>query len=67
MNRDETKQKQRVVTVDSASRVAPWGQYRWYARLRLQGRWLERAGFSAGTRVTVAVAEGRLVISRAEG
>ncbi len=67
MNSRERKHRQRVVTVDSASRVAPWGQYRLYARMRLQGRWLERAGFSAGTRVTVAVADGRLVISRAEG
>ncbi len=67
MNGGQNKHKQHVITVDSASRLAPWGQYRWYSRLRLQGRWLERAGFSAGTRVSVAVADGRLVISRAEG
>ena len=30
--------------------------------LRLQGRWLDRAGFARGTRVRVEVAPGRLVI-----
>ena len=31
--------------------------------LRLQGRWLERAGFPAGARVVVQVEEGRIVLS----
>lgn len=30
--------------------------------LRLQGQWLERAGFPAGSRVVVKVQKGRLVI-----
>jgi hypothetical protein len=34
--------------------------------LRLQGRWLERAGFSAGTHVRVYVSERRLVVEAVE-
>jgi hypothetical protein len=40
------------------------GDHRPY--LRLQGRWLERAGFGVGTAVHIEVFEGRLVLSRAE-
>lgn len=31
--------------------------------LRVQGRWLERAGFRAGARVQVEVQPGRLVVT----
>ena len=34
--------------------------------LRLQGRWLKRAGFAVGDSVKVQVAAGRLVIERAK-
>jgi hypothetical protein len=34
--------------------------------LRLQGRWLERAGFGVGTAVHIEVFEGRLVLRPAE-
>jgi hypothetical protein len=34
--------------------------------LRLQGRWLEQAGFEIGTRVRVLVSEGQLVVELAE-
>ena len=34
--------------------------------LRLQGRWLERAGFVIGARVRVWVSEGRLVVETVE-
>jgi len=34
--------------------------------LRLQGRWLKRAGFAVGDAVKVRVAAGRLVIEKAE-
>jgi hypothetical protein len=32
------------------------------AALRLQGRWLEQAGFAVGTRVHVQVSTGRLIV-----
>ena len=67
MNSGEREHKERVISVDLAHRAGPFFQYRTYARMRLQGRWLERAGFSAGTRVRIAVADGLLTISRAEG
>jgi len=31
-------------------------------RIRLQGKWLERAGFAPGTRVEVTVEAGKLTI-----
>ena len=34
--------------------------------LLLRGRWLERAGFTPGTLVTVQVGWGRLTVSRRE-
>ena len=34
--------------------------------LRLQGRWVARAGFPAGTRVVVQVQQGKIVILRSE-
>jgi hypothetical protein len=34
--------------------------------LRLQGRWLEKAGFCVGTPVRIEVAEGRLTVSASE-
>jgi hypothetical protein len=33
------------------------------AALRLQGRWLEQAGFAVGTRVHVQVSTGRLIVN----
>jgi toxic protein SymE len=35
--------------------------------LRLRGRWLERAGFTIGSKVRVAVSEGRLVLEAIPG
>ena len=32
-------------------------------KIRLSGRWLERAGFRPGSRVTVTVEDGRLVLT----
>lgn len=43
---------------DGSSRSAPM--------LRLQGRWLEGAGFAVGVPVTVHVGSGRLIIEVAE-
>jgi hypothetical protein len=37
-----------------------------HTSLRLQGRWLERAGFSLGTPVRVEVSERRLVVEVTE-
>ncbi|EPZ2456859.1 SymE family type I addiction module toxin [Citrobacter youngae] len=42
----------------------------WYSRspsLRLNGNWLEEAGFSTDTPVTVSVVPGRLVIEPVKG
>ncbi|HGN9372592.1 TPA: SymE family type I addiction module toxin [Citrobacter pasteurii] len=42
----------------------------WYSRspsLRLNGNWLEEAGFSTDTPVTVSVVPGRLVIEPLKG
>ena len=59
--------KARILTVDRSYRSDRWHrEYRPFPRLRLQGNWLERAGFTAGSQVTVAVAHGRLTISRVE-
>ena len=64
----ESKGKRRVLTVDRSYRPDRWHrEYRPYARLRLQGRWLERAGFAPGIRVAVAVADGCLMLSKVEG
>lgn len=30
--------------------------------LRLQGQWLERAGFPAGTKVVIQVKEGKIIL-----
>lgn len=34
------------------------------SQIRLQGDWLSSAGFSPGTKITVQVEEGRLVIGK---
>ena len=57
--------KGRILTVDRSYRSDRWHrEYRQFPRLRLQGNWLERAGFATGSRVVVAVAAGRLTISK---
>ena len=57
--------KGRILTVDRTYRPDRWHrEYRPFPRLRLQGNWLERAGFAPGSRVAVAVADGLLTISR---
>ena len=38
-----------------------------YPFIRLQGRWLERLGFSVGDKVTVTAGEGVIVIVSAKG
>ena len=35
-------------------------------QILLQGRWLERAGFNAGDKITVDCQQGRLVITKDE-
>ena len=35
-------------------------------QILLQGRWLERAGFNAGDKITVDCQQGRLVITKEE-
>lgn len=35
-------------------------------QILLQGRWLERAGFNAGDKITVECQQGRLVITKDE-
>ncbi len=35
-------------------------------QILLQGRWLERAGFNAGDKITVDCQQGRLVITKNE-
>ena len=68
MKEGRSKHKERTIKVDAAFRPDRWHRaYRPYARLRLQGRWLERAGFVPGMRVAVAVADGRLTLSKVEG
>ncbi|WP_206997481.1 SymE family type I addiction module toxin [Trinickia mobilis] len=61
---------QRFVTIQQSRRYRPikLGGYRtnpplfpWF---RLSGRWLERAGFSAGQRLSVEIHHGRLIITR---
>lgn len=50
MNGSTGKRKDRIITVDSAYRPDRYYyHYRSYARMRLQGRWLERAGFTPGS------------------
>ena len=57
--------KGRILTVDRTYRPDRWHrEYRPFPRLRLQGNWLEKAGFAPGSRVVVAVAAGRLTISK---
>ena len=59
--------KGRILTVDRSYRPDRWHrEYRPFPRLRLQGNWLEQAGFAPGIRVAVAVAHGLLTISRVE-
>jgi hypothetical protein len=60
--------KPRVLTVGSAYAPRSWspanrdkGDYV-YPALRLQGRWLEKAGFYIGDRARIRVESGRLVI-----
>ena len=35
-------------------------------QILLQGRWLERAGFNAGDKITVNCQQGRLIITKNE-
>ena len=63
----ERKRKDRFITVDKVASMGRYFDYRAYARVRLQGRWLEAAGFMPGIRVKVAVAQGQLILSRMEG
>ena len=51
----------RKITVDELTKPTTSG-YATYPRLRIQGRWLERAGFQSGDRVTLEVHEGLIVI-----
>ena len=67
MNGRAGKHKERIIKVDAAFRTGRFHEYRPYARMRLQGRWLENAGFVSGTRVRIAVTQGQLTISRVEG
>lgn len=36
------------------------------SQIRLQGRWLEQAGFTAGDKITVACQQGKLIITKDE-
>ncbi len=55
--------EERTFTIDRIARSKVEGGYLYYPSLRLVGRWLERAGFQYGCRVTVTVESGRLVIT----
>ena len=66
MNETRSKHKDRVIKVDCAFRAGPFHDYRPYARMRLQGRWLENAGFTSGSRVRIMVSQGRLTVLRVE-
>jgi hypothetical protein len=58
--------EQRTFRVDRIARSKRDGGYLYYPSLRLVGRWLERAGFEYGCRVTVVVQSGRLVVTAQE-
>jgi hypothetical protein len=55
--------EERTFTIDRVARSKTHGGYLYYPSLRLVGRWLERAGFGYGERVTVIVESGRLIIT----
>ena len=63
----ESSQIRRLTVYDGTRRVrGPDGHAMFAPMLRLQGAWLERAGFLAGRLVKVHVSFGRLVIETAE-
>ena len=63
----ESSQIRRLTVYDGMRRVrGPNGRAMFAPMLRLQGAWLERAGFLAGRMVKVHVSLGRLVIETAE-
>ena len=63
----ERSQIRRLTVYDGTRRVrGPDGCTMFAPMLRLQGAWLERAGFLAGRMVKVHVSFGRLVIETAE-
>ena len=63
----ESSQIRRLTVSDGTRRVrGPGGRVMFAPMLRLQGAWLERAGFLAGRMVKVHVSFGRLVIEAAE-
>ena len=63
----ESSQVRRLTVYDGTRRVrGPDGRATFAPMLRLQGAWLERAGFLVGRTVKVHVSFGRLVIETAE-
>lgn len=56
------ERKLRTFTVTTRS---SWPHYRQVPQIRMCGDWLGQAGFTPGTFLDIAVAEGMLVITRA--
>ena len=63
LKRMSTTHKTRRLTVANKSRILQSGKYsQFQPAIRLYGKWLALAGFSAGQKVTVQCVEGKLII-----